>query len=234
MPIRDFRGKTFVSFMDISGFKDMMKRGDLAWRNLGHFFDTGYRALLSTRDNTYSIEGLFVSDCGILFVNTRDVPEEDKNIDNPEALKELLKVVKDINKRSIDQGYMLKTSISWGEFRYENKIVFEGIEKNAIYGGAYRTAYEDNEVNKPTIKPGICRLPIELMPTNIRAYLDNHDLVNDDIFKYIKKVKKHYNYYWMCSNNYPIETFEKRYDSANNLIYKGYLVALKNVSTIQV
>jgi len=68
MGISDFDGKTFVAYIDISGFKKMMKDRRKALRVLDEFYRAGYTALRDQKDSNHKVEGIFVSDCGILFV----------------------------------------------------------------------------------------------------------------------------------------------------------------------
>lgn len=64
MPIHDFHGETFVAFIDISGFKELMKNDDDALKALSRLYQAGYNVLQERN----GVEGLFVFDCGILFV----------------------------------------------------------------------------------------------------------------------------------------------------------------------
>jgi len=72
MPIESYHGKTFVSFIDISGFKAMIKNREKARDALSTFFQTGYSVLKERQDVELhkKIDGLFVSDCGVLFSPT--------------------------------------------------------------------------------------------------------------------------------------------------------------------
>ena len=91
MPIADFNGETFVAFLDISGFKEMMKGdGSQAVYALDRLNVAGYDVLKHNRD----IAGFFISDCGVLFV-------KNETMNKKEQLESMLKVVKDINKRLI-------------------------------------------------------------------------------------------------------------------------------------
>lgn len=148
MPIQDFEGYTFVAFMDISGYKQLMSQGK-AIQALDSLYSNGYDAL----QDLNNIEGLFVSDSGILFVNDQ---EADFNIEN--QLSWMLHVVKNINCRMLDDGYMLTTSIAYGEFSYHKRIEFPGIEKNPVYGQAYVSAFLDSENGTPKVQPGQCRI----------------------------------------------------------------------------
>ena len=97
MPIEDFEGKTFVAFMDIVGFKKMMKESNKAWKVLHEFYNCGYKTL-KWQNFECQIDGIFVSDCGVLFARGRDSVCQ---------LKALLNVVKEINKKMLERDVML-------------------------------------------------------------------------------------------------------------------------------
>ena len=66
MPLIPFDGQTFVAFLDISGFKHLMKDDKEAWKVLDTFYNAGYNAIINSQNK---VQGLFISDCGILFSN---------------------------------------------------------------------------------------------------------------------------------------------------------------------
>jgi hypothetical protein len=121
MPVQDFNGNTFVAFMDISGFKEMMKDRNQAIKSLDRLYQSGFNVL---RDNN-DINGFFISDCGILFVRNINVSIE-------QQLQSLLNVIENINRELLVEDIMLTTSISYGPFSYHRRIEFAGIEKNPI------------------------------------------------------------------------------------------------------
>ena len=148
MSVQNFNGNTFVAFTDISGFKEMMKGdGTRAIKALAKLNQAGFDSLNA---NT-NVNGFFISDCGILFVKNTDLSESEK-------LKAILKVIKEINKKLLSQDIMLTTSIAYGEFSYQQRIEFDGISKNPIYGNAYVSAFLDNETGTPKMQPGQCRI----------------------------------------------------------------------------
>lgn len=206
MPVNDFSGDTFVAFTDISGFKEMMKGdGEKAVRSLDKLNQVGYDILR----NHNNINGFFVSDCGILFVNN---PLSSK----VEKLNDLLKVMRLINRALIQNDIILTTSIAFGKFSYHQRLEFEGIEKNPIYGNAYVTAFLDNEIGKPKIQPGQCRI-----------VNNNVDDLDFDHFDLIEKSSSHFYYYWMVNNVNEISNFNNAYTDAYKLKYQGMLSALK-------
>jgi hypothetical protein len=149
MALKPFTGNTFLAFTDICGFTKMMDNNNAALEALNKFYSIGYWALYN--QNPKYIEGLFISDSGILFATG---PENDDRT----KLSSLLKIVAEINNKMLDNGYMLTTSIAYGDFTYNDKIEFLGIDKNPVYGNAYVDAYKDTEKGKPKLEPGQCRI----------------------------------------------------------------------------
>ena len=218
MPISEYDGKTFVAFIDISGFKELMRKGD-AHKTLNYFYNAGYNILKKhnrTRvQNSTRVEGIFISDCGVLFVNNRQ-----NSLNKADDLHSILEVIKGINEIMMENDIMLTTSIAYGDFKYQERIEFEGIEKNLIVGNAYLNAFLDNENGNPKIQPGQCRL----VKNNLS------DISIDEGFRrFCKRDRnnKHYYYYWMVSTPDEIEIFEEKYKDTYNLKYAGMLDALK-------
>ncbi|AVM50760.1 hypothetical protein [Capnocytophaga sp. oral taxon 878] len=202
MQINDFLGKTFVAFVDISGFKAMMnKNTELAAKALDHFYQTGYETLQLYQD---IINGIFISDCGVLFVREREIKSQ---------LEMLLDAIKEINKKMLEEKFMLTTNIAYGDFGYQNRVQFEGISKNLLYGNAYLDAYLDS-INKPKIEPGLCRI--------LKPNIDDTSFL--DANQFLKKKGKHYYYYWSVNAQNEIDKFEQDYKNAK---YEGILRVLK-------
>lgn len=224
MPINNFHGETFVAFTDISGFKQLMKDGNRALRALDMFYKYGYRVIKeSIQQSSIRVEGIFISDSGILFVRNCQYEIE--------RLKTLLKVIKKLNKKMLIHDLMLTTTIAYGNFKYQERIEFEGIEKNAIYGNAYVSAFLDNENGKPKIRPGQCRIVKGNLPQRIIQSIERNS--HDEVLSMIKRRNKdnnHYYFYWMVKNESEIEDFEKEFKDFYNLIYAGMLKALKKYS----
>jgi len=205
VPIHPFNEDTFVAFTDISGFKEMMKNGDSATKAMGHLYSAGYNALLDTP----AVNGLFISDCGVLFAREGDQSEK---------LSALLGVVKLINVSLLREGVMMTTSIAWGNFSYHERIEFTGIEKNPIYGNGYLSAFIDNEMGKPKLQPGECRIvkkTLAQLPPVAQA-------------PYIEESNSHYQYFWNVASPTQIAEFKRRYKDSYSLKYAGMLAALRN------
>ena len=146
----DYTGQTFVAFSDISGFKSMMANETRLMRAMDALYSSGYRNLGGTNRNPV-VEGIFISDCGILF--SRRINEPDI-----QALGSLLQVLAVIHRDVFESAFSLTTSIAFGRFTYRGKIEFEGLEKNAIHGDAYVSAYRDNESKTRKLYPNECRI----------------------------------------------------------------------------
>lgn len=192
MTLTDFEGDTFVAFTDISGFKTLMKMKK-AGKVLDAFYSNGYRVL---REHP-NLNGLFISDCGIIFV--KDV----QNI--KDRFFDLLKMIESLNSSMLDEEVMLTTSIAFGEFSYHNKMEFPGIEKNAIIGYAYLEAYLSNESKEPKLKPGQCRIVSNNLPQEII------EAISIESHWRIRKNGKYFYYYWMISDDQKISKITNDY-----------------------
>lgn len=214
MPLEDYDGYTFVAYLDISGFKLLMKK-ETGWKALDLLYSSGYRNL----QRHPVVQGFFVSDCGILFVK-----------DNPlnGGLSTLLTVIKEINKDLAMQDFMLTSSIAYGAFKYKSKIEFTGIEKNPIYGNAYLSSVIDTEETTPKIEPTQCRVVKKNLPFTLDELRVNEQN-NPEVALLREKAydRKHYYYYWMVNKPFEIEPFEKMFADSYQMKYAGMLKAAK-------
>ena len=217
MPINDFDEDTFVAFLDISGFKELMK-DERALKALDRLYQYGYEVL---QENNRQVEGIFISDKGVLFVRSGQ--------DKKTCLRSLLAVIRKINKKMLKHNFMPTTSIAYGHFKYQDRIEFEGIGKAPMYGGAYVAAFLDNKNGKPKIQPGQCRIVKEDLPREIVEALES-DHNQDEILQLVGRRNndaKHNYFYWMVENPSEIGDFENQYRGAYNLKFAGMLSALK-------
>ena len=216
MPIKSYDGMTFVAFTDISGFKSLMNEGNKAVEALDYFYSIGFSTLKNQSDETLKVEGFFVSDCGVLFVR------KEHNDSIEKALEAILNVLQKMNRKMLEKDYMLTTSIAFGNFKYEEKIEFIGIDKNPIYGNAYLAAFLDNEIGRPKLEPSQCRI--------IKRDLESLDLNKINVSSKLKERNKGYYYfYWMVDKKDEINNFEKDFKDSYNLKYRGMLKALKKI-----
>jgi len=207
--IENYTGETFVAFIDISGFKNMMRQGyDVAQKALDTFYKAGYDVI---HENNEKVNGLFVSDCGVLF--------ERSKVDPIQKLNNILGIVKTINSNMLDKDYLLTTSIAWGPFTYKNKIEIKGISKTYIVGNAYLKAYFDNEDGRPKIQPGSCRLLKDKLPKEIKS---------NSVTNLRDTTDTHYYYYWNVSDDRQIDDYIKNYTEITDNQYVLIKDALKN------
>ena len=200
--LNNFSGETFVAFIDICGFKAMMSEENKASIALDKFYQIGYNELQACGD----INGIFISDCGILYV-TRDTSKEEK-------LEILLRIVRSINLKMLEADYMLTTNIAYGDFSYQERIEFNRISKNLMMGNAYVKAFLDSQA-KPKIDVGECRILKED--------------IEEDFFNnpHLCPRGKYFYYYWNVEDPEKIDLFKKDYKDSR---YIGALQILKNYS----
>lgn len=205
MPLEPFDDNTFVAFTDISGFKEMMKSDKRAVHAMDRFYNAGFNALRREQN----VNGLFISDCGILFT---------RNGSKQEQLESLLRVLKELNCALLTDKIMLTSSVAWGHFSYHERIEFNGIDKQPVYGNGYLSAFLDNEGGAPKIQPGQCRI--------VKRNLNG--LPNVSQANFFEETATHHYYYWNVETPDQIARFKERYKDSYSLKYSGMLSALCN------
>ncbi|RPH96552.1 hypothetical protein EHM69_00940 [candidate division KSB1 bacterium] len=220
MQIETYDGNTWVAYLDISGFKAMMKDKKKALDALDHFYQYGYDVLRDHADRYRrelaggpAMNGLFFSDCGILFLRLNNTHAEN-------ALQEvqpLLDIVATLSRKMIRHDIMVSTSIAFGHFRYEERQGFQVMQKNMVYGNAFVSAYLDNEVNEPRLKPGHCRIVLdELAPLAPRL---NQGLT--ELRERKMRYQGHLMYYWMVEHDDDIGRFQEEFSRREAHDWKG-------------
>ena len=187
MPLEPFDNKTFVAFTDIAGFGAMMREGNgRAVQALNAFYSVGYNTIRAQPDSASRVDGLFISDCGILFVR-------DQQQVIGERLDAMLAVVESIHRRCSEQAVFLTTTITWGHFSYHERIDFTGIEKNPIYGNGYVDAFADNNGGTPKIYSGECRIVRRELPSDAAQYCMEQQGV---YASRLRPTEKHFYFEW--------------------------------------
>jgi hypothetical protein len=180
MAVNTFHGSTFVAFTDIAGFTSMMEDGQRGPAALDAFYRIGFSVLDSNNSNEGLVEGFFVSDCGVLFVQGHTAPLS--------KLDSLCRVVQQIHQRTFEQAIQLTTSIAWGQFDYEERIQFPGITKNLFHGSAYMDASADNENGSPKLYPSECRLRRTGLPPDV----DDFCKLRQGIARWMRETPNHF------------------------------------------
>jgi hypothetical protein len=220
MPLPDFEGETFLAFMDISGFKKLMKENK-AQEALDNLHSHGYDII----DEHGDISAILASDSCILFVNNKLELIDDTKY----YLSLLLDKVKEMNRNLIKDKIMVTTSIAYGQFRYEKRVEFNRIEKNHFFGNVYVDAFLDNEYDNKKIKPGECRLLVNKFPESVKNYLKYQDSLDspsaETSLGLLRKEGKYYYFYWMLKKSENITNFKNKYTRA----YESRYRLLKNL-----
>ncbi|MFH1057696.1 MAG: hypothetical protein V1797_03320 [Pseudomonadota bacterium] len=217
-----------MAFVDIAGFKSIMKDKNEARRVLNGFYNEGYDCL-DSNDNTPSVDGLFVSDCGVLFVRHKH-PGLIRLCD----LNLLLDKICKLNRNMLNKDIMLTTSISYGDFNYEERNEHRSIGKSMLYGDAYLDAYLDNEKGSPKLIPTQCRIVINeydnIMPNIDSAISQDSRLRHPEISKLHKSNgrKIYYMYYWMLNDLNEMQSYQNQLNLTKDAQYREILALTKS------
>jgi hypothetical protein len=210
--IRNYGGETFVAFLDICGFKKMMKKG-IARHVLSQFYSVVYdigRGQKCTRD-LCEVDSLAMSDCAVLFARN---PRENSRNDKIKSLRSILRLVQKINYLLAAYEILTTCSIAFGSFWYENRIEVDYMRENYLVGAAYVDAYLDNEGGDPPLQPSQCRL-LKAKPMPIRKFPQDH------LFSLLKSEEKHYYFYWMLHDIADLKSFESEYKKTHENFYEN-------------
>lgn len=232
MPIPSYAEReTYVAVLDISGFKEMMKRGIKAEEALNKFYNTVYSVqrnflrICKSRNDLLPVNTIVVSDCVVLFSrNSRRAQDKVK------GLRSILEFIQRVNCRLVTSisspAIMTTCSIAYGKFKYEDRIEIKGITKDYFVGWSYVKAFEDNEYGEPRIRPVECRI----LRDNLSVPESIHK-TEDPILSLLKKTRKYYYFYWMLGSPDDLKSFKREYKDAYRL--KGQLRYTGVISVLQ-
>ena len=218
--VDSYHGRTYVAYLDISGFAEMMKDEDSAARILSRFYNTTYEFCQSSGRFGPGLSIVIASDSAIAFTRNRNAQ------DRLHGLLKLLKFVKSMNRSFIDsdsEPFTTICSIAYGQFVYENRSELDDLRKNYVFGSPYLKAVLDQKKGKPKLKPGDCRL----LPPQPRLSGSSH---MDTIPFIIKRGKWRY-FYWMLEKPEDHSLFNIDYSEAyknrEKDDYRGVIQVLK-------
>jgi len=218
--IEHYQGSTFVAFLDICGFKDMMKTGEAKYalnKFYSTIFEAGERFRRQVLSNLVEVNTIAVSDCAVFFARTDNLGSSKVRQDNArKALQSILEFIRLVNCILITpkNGPQILTtcSIDYGNFRYEDRIEISDMKEVFFIGEPYVNAFLDNEFGEPRILPGQCRL--------LKDHLDIIKEIPDRLpFSVLVSEGKYYYYYWMIHNPISIERFKKEYGTVYQDVY---------------
>ncbi len=141
MPLQNFEGQTWVAFSDLCGTKAMYKEGHhKADKALGRFYQTVYDLHESSR----GISALVVSDCAVFWVHAGagiTLPRRPGS----NSLESLLERLKALHWQMVHENYLIRTTVAYGHFCYQQRIELRNLRKDMFVGDAYMDAYLAND-----------------------------------------------------------------------------------------
>jgi len=214
----------FLAFMDICGFKNLMKLNrERSLQVLNNFYNIGFSTIsnqiYNREDNRKIIEISLFSDSCLLIAH---------NINSRlNQFKSLLEIIKTINKDFYTKSNeLLMSSIVFGKFRFQNRFQDIGTSKNFIFGEGFIQAYQDNERMDPMKEAGLCCINIRNIPQGISDYLKEESI----LFK--KRDHFYYYYFWMASLETPANSLYKQYQNAYRNYFNKYKEIINNSKNI--
>lgn len=224
--IPEYKGNTYVGYLDISGFKQMMSDDSRKAEDvLEGFYSIIYANVRCSNSDDSSIKfnAVVVSDCAVLFLSPHGAREGD--VDQIEGLSKILAYVRNMNRAFISHSkpFMATCSIAYGDFYYQNRKEIDRITKNCIRGQAYMDAFSDSESNEPRMQPSECRILKTIPKRTLR-----NALPNNPAFSYLKPKGRHYYFYWMLQDKRNIKKYETEYKQAKEMMYERLIQLVKD------
>jgi hypothetical protein len=221
MSVPSYEGKTYVAYLDISGFKQMMTNKEKVESVLNKFYTTLYNTVYEVNSDSSptKMNAVAVSDCAVLFLNK----DEHEIVDQIEGLSKMLRFIRIVNRAFIDHAFPFMTicSIAYGMFRYENRRDSEHMRKNCMRGRAYLETFLDSRLEKPKIRPSECRL--------LKRGLDSGFPKEDD-FRLLSSKREYYYFYWMLNDPKEERNYRRRYDETLGMLYDPLIRLLKDTA----
>lgn len=206
--VDSFHGKTYVAYLDISGFAQMMEDLDAARDVLNNFYATIFDFCEYSVSTSPRISMIVASDCAVLF--TRNQTRRDRF----DGLLAMFNFVKHVNRQFIggnrSQPFMTTCSVAYGTFDYEDRPEFADLRKNYVFGRPYLGVVLDQRKGKPKIRPGECRLLPKSVPRVGRFQ-------KDPLFSFVLKRSNRRYFYWMLNNRDHQKIFDRDYAEAYKL-----------------
>lgn len=203
--VDDYHGKTYVAYLDISGFTEMMKDLESAKDVLNVFYTTIFDYCQTQKAGSTRISMIAASDCCILF--TRNSTMDDRST----GLSTILNFVRGVNRSYIltdrSQPFMTTCSVAYGQFDYEDRRECADLRKNYLFGSPYLKVVLDQNQGNPKIRASECRLLTRTMP-NLRGFQD------ESLSPLILKRGTRYYFYWILTAPDDQSDFDRDYTNA--------------------
>ena len=118
MSISSYEGNTFVAFLDISGFKQMMNSKEKVHDVLNKFYSSLFYSVgdLNSVKDDIKLNIIAVSDCAVIFLS-KGVHD---NVDENQGLTKLLEFIRKVNGEFVEPHnnypFLTTCSIAYGDF----------------------------------------------------------------------------------------------------------------------
>lgn len=212
MSLNNFSGETYVAFSDLNGFKEMTRNHGKAARVLDKLYKTVYE--LKTKPKYSSLQSLAISDCAISFIS---------NTNSKAELPLILSFLKELHTEIINAGYLITSSVAYGQFSYHERIELAGLGKNMLYGGAYLKAY----LNNGKCPEGSIVIIYEgTEKDNILQSSGVYEVFLRDNRRGVRGLQ----FFWALSSATDIDNFEEAYQDTYRLKYQGMISVYKEYS----
>jgi hypothetical protein len=142
MSLENFEGQTWVAYSDLCGTKAIYRENP---NNAAKALNRFYNEVYNLNEPASNISSLVVSDCAIFWVDRNGSYREEGMAIELQTLEQLLSRLNSLHKKMISEDYLIKTTISYGHFRYQNRLEMPRIRKDMIIGGAYLDVYAKND-----------------------------------------------------------------------------------------
>ena len=221
MSISTFDGNTFVAFLDISGFKQMMGDRYRVSVVLEKFYGSLFNEVghFNKPNKKIKINVIAISDSAIIFLSKG----KRSNISKKTGLSMMLSFISELNKKFVNPNFaypfLTVCSIAYGDFFYWNRRERNRMTKNCLRGEAYLKAYLDTEDERNKLKPGQCRIVKDGLIVNL---LKLNYILRDE--------NEHIYFRWAIPNDRFIEQFDRKYNAAYERLDYDELVELHSNS----
>jgi hypothetical protein len=235
MSVPSYTGETFVGYLDISGFKQMMNDRERLRSVMDKFYRTMFGAIHevnSTKEPDSlgkpitKMNAVVVSDCAVLFLSKG----RRKKVGQITGLKKMLRFIKYANMEFIDNNppFMTTCSIAYGDFEYQDRKDWRRVRKNCMSGQAYIDAYLDGNLEKSRIRPGQCRLLRKGLSPELVQILGTIEAREHEYLNLLNRSGGYYYFYWMLKDESRIQRFKKEYKRKFDHMYDDLIELLQN------
>lgn len=231
LSIESFDENTFVAFLDICGFKDLMSAPGKAEKCLDRFYQSVYEEVIRSRQTPQRVDCIAVSDCAVAFARNNHPQEQQTSAPvDAQRLKSMLVFIKNVARKMVQSDLVIKGSIVYGRLKFENRIETSGIDKAMFVGNAYVDAYRDVEKGSPKLEIGEIRIKPRAKVEDILQQSPR----NLEQFSLVRLNKKDYYFYWMLNSIQLRNTFEREFKDRYRRRYEGMISVIRKYTEMPI